>query len=58
MPSFVQKLTSIHLPVGMPFECKRSFLAATMKKEIRFVEVKTCGYCGVNAPLRCELSEF
>lgn len=54
LPSFISKLTSIHLPVGNPFACTKSYLAATMKKEIRFIEAKTCGYCGVNTQLRCD----
>lgn len=54
LPSFVSTLTSIHLPIQNAFGCAKSYLAVTMKKEIRFIEAKACGYCGVNAELRCD----
>ncbi|KAJ6635981.1 hypothetical protein Bhyg_14567, partial [Pseudolycoriella hygida] len=51
--SVIFKLTSIHLPVANVFACAKSYLAVVMKKEIRFIEAKTCGYCGINAQLAC-----
>ncbi len=54
LPSIIFHLTSIHLPVANPSECTKAFLVATMKKEIRFIEAKSCGYCGVNTQLQCE----
>lgn len=54
LPAFVVKLTPIQLPLANSFACTKSYLAAIMKKEIRFIEAKACGYCGVNAQLKCD----